>query len=103
VFRYLSGRGAGIPVTDILLRHTYSPHWKEFSKKELAEYFVSLSPDFEVRRQQYFSDSVACVNLNWKGVLVHDTRNFIPFFRNGIYSEIDLAFKKVGITIQPEW
>jgi len=103
VLRLLSGRGAGISVSDIIQKNTYSPHWKEFSKKELAEYFESLSPDFVVQKQQYISEKLATAKLNWKGILVHDTKNILPAFRSGIYAEIDLVRKNLGITIKPEW
>jgi 2-polyprenyl-3-methyl-5-hydroxy-6-metoxy-1,4-benzoquinol methylase len=101
--RFLSGWGSGISVTDILHVPTHSPHWKEFSRKELRRYFDLLSPDFSVRKLHYCSFHTDTRHLNWKGKLVHDWRNLIPVLRNGLYAEVDLPSKMAGISIQPDW
>lgn len=46
--RLFTGRGAGIPVMDILNLRTNAPHWKEYSVKEIRTYFESLSSDFSL-------------------------------------------------------
>ena len=40
--------GIGTKVQDILSKVTYGHHWKEYSKKEIKEYFKAMSDDFEV-------------------------------------------------------
>lgn len=101
--RFLSGFGSGISVVDILNVPTHSPHWKEFSRKELRSYFNLLSPDFSVNRLHYSSFRADTGHLNWKGRLLYDWPNLIPMLRNGLYAEIDLPSKVAGITIQPDW
>ena len=86
-----------------LHKKTHAPHWKEFSHKELVDYFRQLSGDFGVRRQWYMSDRSGMEHLNWKGRLVYDTANIIPAFRTGIYLEVEIERKRAGITITPEW
>jgi len=103
IFRFLSGGGSGISVSDILNKNTYAPHWKEYSKKELRRYFELLSADFVLNNQRYLPDSLGLVRLNWKGKLLYDKRNILPVFRKGIYAEIDLLRKNAGFTINPDW
>jgi 2-polyprenyl-6-hydroxyphenyl methylase/3-demethylubiquinone-9 3-methyltransferase len=103
IFRFWTGWGSGISVVEILNKNTYSPHWKEYSKKEISRYFELLSPDFVVKKQRYLPDGLGIVELNWKGKLLYDKRNILPVFRKGIYSEIELLHKDSGITISPRW
>lgn len=103
ISRVLSGWGSGILVSDILHKRTNTPHWKEFSKKELRSYFELLSADFAVQNQRYCSYLNKAHQLNWKGKLVWDTKNFIPIFREGIYLAVDLARKSSEISIKPNW
>jgi 2-polyprenyl-3-methyl-5-hydroxy-6-metoxy-1,4-benzoquinol methylase len=103
LIRFLSGWGSGIPVTEILEKNTYSPHWKEFSRKELKKYFELLSADFNTRNQCYFSYVLKTNHLNWKGKLAYDRKDLVPFLRKGIYQEVDLPHKHVGITMEPSW
>jgi len=98
--RSVSGWGSGISVEDILNIPTRSPHWKEFSGKELRRYFELLSPDFSLRRLHYCSFSG---HLNWKGKLLYDWHSLVPILRDGLYAEIDLPSKAAGITIKPDW
>jgi len=101
--RFLSGFGSGISVADILNVPTHSPHWKEFSGKELKRYFNLLSPDFSVNRLCYCSFGADTGHLNWKGRLLYDWPNLVPMLRNGLYAEVDLISKTAGITIRPDW
>lgn len=103
ISRYLTGWGSGISVEDIMNIPTYSPHWKEFSRKELRKYFNLLSTDFSVTRLQYCSFNTDNGHLNWKGRLLYDRPNLIPMTRDGLYAEVDLPIKKAGITIKPDW
>ena len=101
--RFLSGRGSGISVSDILNVPTHAPHWKEYSRKELKQYFESLSPDFSLSRSRYISYGFDATHLNWKGRLVRALREPIPLLRAGIYAEVDLLRKNAGIGIEPDW
>jgi len=46
-------RGTGLPVKAILNTVTYGHHWKEYSSKEIKNYFSLLSPDFVVSIAYY--------------------------------------------------
>lgn len=103
VFRYLFGMGSGITVEDMLQIPTNSPHWKEYSLKEIRSYFEALSRDFSFGALRYCCWKSASGQINWKGRLVHDLPGVIPFLREGIYAEIDLVRKESGVIEQPRW
>jgi 2-polyprenyl-3-methyl-5-hydroxy-6-metoxy-1,4-benzoquinol methylase len=46
-------KSIGIPVDDILSKVTYGHHWKEYSAREIRQYFHSLSDDFQVSITPY--------------------------------------------------
>ncbi len=101
--RWLTGWGTGISVDDILRRRTHSPHWKEYSSRELRAYFELLSTDFSVGRQLTFNQN-NYPELNWRGRLAHDRDSLVPkSFRRYLYAEVDLAVKQAGIRITPQW
>jgi 2-polyprenyl-6-hydroxyphenyl methylase/3-demethylubiquinone-9 3-methyltransferase len=101
--RFITGRGGGITVSEIIHVKTYSPHWKEYSPREIREYFETLSRDFHVGVLKAITYQTEYLQLNWKGRLLYDIRNMIPLLREGIYAEIDLPRKSSGISIQPHW
>lgn len=101
--RLVTGWGNGITVSDILHKRTNAPHWKEYSKKELRQYFRLLSSDFSVKDQRYFSYFYEFQKLNWKGRLVHIRQIRLPIFREGFISVIELERKVAGIGIEPGW
>jgi 2-polyprenyl-6-hydroxyphenyl methylase/3-demethylubiquinone-9 3-methyltransferase len=103
LLRYFSGAGGGITVADILHVPTHSPHWKEYSKKEIRAYFETLSSDFNPGVLKYCSFKSLGPQLNWKGRLVHDSPSFVPVLREGIYAEVDLVSKISGVMTQPNW
>ena len=51
--RILLFGGIGIQISEIFRNVTYGHHWKEYSKKEIIQYFKSLSPDFSVQVRFY--------------------------------------------------
>jgi len=53
VKRIIMGDGIGISLSAIFDTVTYGHHWKEYSKKEIVNYFATLSPDFEVQTTGY--------------------------------------------------
>jgi hypothetical protein len=48
--RFLSGRGGGLTVASLLSTPTLGHHWKEYSCKELKDYFAHLSADFRIQK-----------------------------------------------------
>lgn len=101
--RFLTGMGNGITITDVLNRKTHAPHWKEYSMKEIRQYFGLLSPDFQVHREEYVDFELEGLDLNWKGTLVYRTSKIIPLFREGLFTSIELREKSAGISIEPCW
>lgn len=53
VKRLVTFEGLGLPVEEVLNTITYGHHWKEYSSREIRQYFQALSPDFEVRTSTY--------------------------------------------------
>lgn len=48
LWRMASFSGTGLPVGQIMHHVTYGHHWKEYSPREIRQYFARLSDDFEV-------------------------------------------------------
>jgi len=51
--RLVTLQGMGLSVSAIMGNVTYGHHWKEYSQKEIAEYFGALSPDFQADVHTY--------------------------------------------------
>ena len=49
VWNAVTLRKIGLSVKQIFHHVTFGHHWKEYSAREIVEYFRTLSPDFEVR------------------------------------------------------
>jgi 2-polyprenyl-6-hydroxyphenyl methylase/3-demethylubiquinone-9 3-methyltransferase len=49
----ISMKSVGITVDDIFSKVTYGHHWKEYSAKEIKQYFNLLSPDFGIEVNPY--------------------------------------------------
>ena len=49
VWNLVSFRRLGLSVKQIMRHATFGQHWKEYSAREIGEYFAYLSPDFRVR------------------------------------------------------
>lgn len=95
--RLWGGGGGGLTVEEILEINTYGPHWKEYSAKELSEYFLRLSPDFQVGSPVYLN----CYppKKPRQGLI----QEKIGFLRQNLHLEIDLPEKQHGIVVQPHW
>jgi len=104
-FRRLIRRmGGGITVDNILNFNTYSPHWKEYSAREIKTYFQLLSSDFCVGRLVYLSIKTPSEkNDGMAGKLFGKIESNIRILRQNIYAEIDLVTKEEGIVITPHW
>jgi 2-polyprenyl-6-hydroxyphenyl methylase/3-demethylubiquinone-9 3-methyltransferase len=102
--RYFRGDGAGISVQDILERHTTNPHWKEYSKNELIQYFQLLSPDFVVRKALLISGYYPeHENLDWIETFFAWLQQYVPTLRQNLHIEVELINKQRGIIISPGW
>ena len=100
--RLFSRSGGGITPSEILNTPTFGPHWKEFSAKELYNYFTMLSPDFEVTEIQHSTIPYKSpVNISEK--LQSLLEKYIPILRNNIFVEITLNRKEKGIVLNPSW
>ena len=99
--RFVSGRGGGITVAEIVHQNTYGHHWKEYSGKEIVEYFYRLSKDFNVSRLVYIRGK--SVGDTETPKFVELMENFAPPLRKNLYVEIDLPSKTHGIEITPSW
>ena len=98
--RTIERMGGGIPVHEILHKDNFAPHWKEYSAREIRQYFTLLSPDFFVNRLDYVSVPYSTQeNTKVKKKL----RECFGILRNNLYAEIDLPGKSEGITLQPGW
>lgn len=96
--RMVKGLSPGISNHDILNLPDYAPHWKEFSAKDMVQYFSILSTDFSV--------SKCCYNDLYGYVpdsrLYRLCRKLAPrFFHKTMYIEISLDKKEAGIEVQP--
>ena len=100
--RYLFRSGGGITSKEILNVPTYGPHWKEFSAKEIRDYFTMLSPDFDITEIKHASIPYSLpVNLSQK--FKCKLEDWLPFLRNNLFVEVTLYCKDVGIVIDPCW
>jgi 2-polyprenyl-6-hydroxyphenyl methylase/3-demethylubiquinone-9 3-methyltransferase len=87
--RLLVGDGSGLPVDDILRTITYGHHWKEYSVRELHQYFRLLSPDFRVQARRYQDPAV---RRGLRG-LVSSIVASVPFGRDEIETVVSLCGK----------
>jgi len=103
LWRFLRLRGGGIPVEDILKLNDYAHHWKEFSMRELAQYFALLSPDFVVSKKRFVLEF-------WRNepraqsrilMLYLGLQKLFPLLRPNLHIEVDLPEKRSGITVAP--
>lgn len=101
--RFLSGNGGGLPVREIMDYHTYGHHWKEFSAKELIEYFYRVSPDFCTTKAAHRNAFHERQYGPPPGGLVRWLEQRIPILRPNLHMEIDLVEKKQGILAKPGW
>lgn len=100
--RFMMRMGEGISVHEILSKFTNGPHWKEYSSREICNYFTLLSPDFHIQRMCYESiPYFPAITLFEK--FCKTAERHIPILRNNIFAEIALPSKEYGITIQPGW
>ena len=100
--RFLSRAGGGISPQQILNIPTYGPHWKEFSARELRDYFTMLSPDFEVTEIQHVSIPYF-QPTNSRQKVQSMLESWFPLLRNNLFVEVTLSRKEDGIVSKPSW
>lgn len=104
LIRTFKRMGGGISVEDVLKKKTMAPHWKEYSAKELKQYFFLLSKDFEINKLRHIASPIVIGSLKTKKrQLIQKIETMIPFFRSGLYMEIYLEKKTHGIELKPSW
>ncbi len=98
--RFLSGRGGGITVEQILRTHSFGHHWREFAPAELRRYFTLLSPDFRIERLL----RLARVRSDTRRRRVMSRiEQAVPLLRDQLYLEVGLPEKRAGITLEASW
>lgn len=101
LFRRLGG---GLSVSEILHTPTYGPHWKEYSMREVAQYFRTISTDFNIAKMQYVPDprerGPAHAFADRVVNLLEPLHRVLYW---GLHVEIELASKKSGIAVTPHW
>jgi len=101
--RALRRDGGGVAARDVLGLKTLGHHWKEYSMRELREYFGLLSPDFRCVNAVYTEDFQTAYLAKRGGQLVNWLERALPPLRPDIYMEVELLQKNLGITAQPHW
>lgn len=100
--RALSGRGGGVRVQDILNLKTMGHHWKEYSLRELEDYFALLSPDFRcINAAHVCVAPPAAARL--RGRIAGWLERAVPALRPDLYLEVELGAKRHGIVVEPHW
>lgn len=94
-------RGGSLATQSVLTQETFAHHWKEYSAREIKDYFAMLSPDFALCRalhvRDYYPDSG---RMTW---LARGIEAAIPLLRPNLHAEIDLGAKNAGITLNAGW
>ncbi len=66
-------KSMGLGVDQIFSNVTYGHHWKEYSSREIKDYFFKLSNDFKVTIRKYSCgkyDSKSTANLIWSYLII---------------------------------
>ena len=96
--RLVSFAGVGISVADVIGTVTYGHHWKEYSHREVREYFRALSPDFIVETTGIF-DAPRRKGL---GGLVARVAGLHPILRPEIEAIVSLRTKSGAFALVPQ-
>ena len=101
--RFISGRGGGLPVASLLSKPTLGHHWKEYSRKELKDYFTRLSADFRIAKAVHMHEYRASKFTSALGRTVIAIEGALPHLRPNLHIEIGLSDKRHGIIVDPSW
>lgn len=99
--RFLAGYGGGISVDEVLNQHTYSHHWREYSRREVLCYFHLLSPDF-VPVKARLMPTYMYSKMRWKSG-VQQALDLLPLLRPNLHVELALPVKRHGIVASASW
>ncbi|WP_266181449.1 class I SAM-dependent methyltransferase [Dyella humicola] len=99
--RYVTGKGGGISVEEILKTHTYGHHWREYSRREVLRYFQVLSPDFVPVKARLMPSYMRSA-VRWKNV-TQWTLDLLPLLRPNLHVEIAMPTKTNGIVVSASW
>jgi SAM-dependent methyltransferase len=98
--RFLTGRGGGLSVREILTIPSFGHHWREFALAELRDYVALLSPDLRIERALRLPRDYRHRRL---GALPALVERLLPPLRDQLYLEIGLPAKQRGITATASW
>lgn len=101
--RFFSGYGGGLTVASLLSKPTLGHHWKEYSCKELKEYFTRLSADFRIVKATHMAEYRASEFTSALGRTVMAIEGALPILRPNLHLEIGLSDKRHGIIVDPSW
>ncbi|MDN3204148.1 class I SAM-dependent methyltransferase [Algoriphagus sediminis] len=96
-------KSIGISVDDILSKVTYGHHWKEYSKKEILEYFERLSPDFEVKISTYSYKEYELKPPFFFFKILSRIGNASGFFADDLEVIVNLRSKNKWVAQPPEY
>ena len=78
-------KGIGIDVNAIFGTVTYGHHWKEYSTSEMRAYFRKMNDGFGVTMRKFYYKSYVSDSIkSWFRILLMNTGNRIPYFRDAI-------------------
>jgi len=103
VRRLLARYGGGLDVSDIVNLRTYAHHWKEYSMRELIQYFRLLSPDFRCIKAVYTEESPPAQPQAVSRHVALAIEKWLPLLRPALHVELELATKAHGIVVEPHW
>jgi 2-polyprenyl-6-hydroxyphenyl methylase/3-demethylubiquinone-9 3-methyltransferase len=101
--RFIKGGGGGISVDDVICLCTSGHHWKEYSLRELREYFRILSPDFVIEKGLYVDDYFVREGRRDQSGRWGWLTDYIPLLRPNLHLEVGLPRKERGIIVSPGW
>lgn len=89
IFNILRLKGIGIDVNAVLGTVTYGHHWKEYSAREIRDYFCKLNDGFSVSVKKFHYQVLPSHGFRGRlRQMVIDLGNLIPYFRDAIEAVI---------------
>jgi 2-polyprenyl-6-hydroxyphenyl methylase/3-demethylubiquinone-9 3-methyltransferase len=97
-------KGVGINVNSIFENVTYGHHWKEYSAREINQYFSYLTDGFGVQIHTYYYKCIEPKNLRGRlRNIFFNIGNSIPFFRDELEVIITIDKSKEWKAISPTY
>jgi 2-polyprenyl-3-methyl-5-hydroxy-6-metoxy-1,4-benzoquinol methylase len=89
IFNVARFKGIGIDINAVLGTVTYGHHWKEYSSREIKQYFDKLNNGFKVSINKFHYQAYPAQGIKSRlRKMVVDTGNLIPYFRDAIEAVI---------------